>query len=60
MGYNKLSSNYSKTTYTLINNNLSKSYYFKVKSNDYEIKHTTCTKYFGVYRPTSFLNRPHT
>jgi len=29
----------------LINNNFSQSCNFKVKINDYEIKHTTCIKY---------------
>jgi len=32
-----------------INNNSSQSCNFKVKINDSEIKHTTCTKYLGVY-----------
>ena len=45
----KLSINYSKTTYMLINSNSSQSCNFKVKINDSEIKHTTCTKYLGVY-----------
>ena len=49
MRYNKLSINYSKTTYMLINSNLSQSRNFKVKIIDSEIKHTTCTKYLGVY-----------
>jgi len=33
----------------LINSNSSQSCNFKVKINDSEIKHTTCTKYLGVY-----------
>jgi len=33
----------------LTNNKLSQSCDFKVNINDYEIKHTTCTKYLGVY-----------
>jgi len=33
----------------LINNNLSQSYNFKVKTKYNEIKHTACTKYLGVY-----------
>jgi len=49
MRYNKLSINYSKTTYMLINSNASQSCNFEVKINDSEIKHTTCTKYLGVY-----------
>jgi len=49
MRYKKLSINYSKTTYMLINSNSSQSCNFKVKINDSEIKHTTCTKYLGVY-----------
>ena len=40
---------YSKITYMLINSNSSQSCNFKVKINDSEIKHTTCTKYLGVY-----------
>ena len=51
MRYNQLSTNYSKTTYMLINTNSCRSCNFKVKINDSEIKHTTstCTKYRGVY-----------
>jgi len=49
MRYYKLSINYSKTTYMLINSNSSQPCNFKVKINDSEIKHTTCTKYLGVY-----------
>ena len=49
MRYNKLSINYSKTTYMLISSNSSPSCNFKAKINDSEIKHTTCTMYFGVY-----------
>jgi len=49
MRYNKLSINYPKTTYMLINSNSSQSCNFKVKMNDSEIKHTTCTKHLGVY-----------
>ena len=49
MRYNKLSLNYSKTTYMLLNSNLSQSCNFNVKINDNKIKHTTCTKYLGVY-----------
>ena len=45
----KLSFNYSKTTYMLLNSNLSQSCNFNVKINDNKIKHTTCTEYFGVY-----------
>ena len=45
----KLSIYYSKTTYMLINSNSSQSCNFEVKINDSEIKHTTCTKYLGVY-----------
>ena len=33
----------------LINSNASQSCSFEVKINDSEIKHTTCTKYLGVY-----------
>jgi len=33
----------------LIKSNSSQSCNFKVKINDSEIKHTTCTKYLGVY-----------
>jgi len=33
----------------LISSNISQSCNFKVKINYYEIKHTTCTKYLGVY-----------
>ena len=50
MRYNKLSINYSKTTYMLINSNSSQSCNFKVKINDSEIKHTTCTKYYNQWR----------
>jgi len=39
MRYNKLSLNYSKTTYMLINSNLSQSCNFNVQINDNEIKH---------------------
>jgi len=49
MRYSKLSLNYSKTTYVLLNSNLSQSCNFNVKINDNKIKHTTCTKYLGVY-----------
>ena len=49
MRYNKLSINYSKTTYMLINSNSNQSCNFKEKINDSEVKHTTCTKYLGVY-----------
>jgi len=49
MRYNKLSLNYSKTTYMLLNSNLSQSCNISVKINDNKIKHTTCTKYLGVY-----------
>ena len=45
---NKLSKNYSKATYMLINSNSSQSCNFKVKIIDSEIKHTTCAKYLGV------------
>ena len=49
MRYNKLSINYSKTTYMLINSNSSQSCNFKENINDSEIKHTTCTsEYLGV------------
>ena len=41
--------NYSKTTYMLLNSNLSQSCNFNVKINDNKIKHTTCTKYLGVH-----------
>ena len=49
MRYNKLSINYSKNTYMLINSNSSQSWNFKIKIYDSEIKHITCTKYLGVY-----------
>jgi len=49
MRYNKLSVNYSKTIYMLINSNSSQSCNFEVEINDSEIKHTTCIKYLGVY-----------
>ena len=49
MRYNKLSLNYSKTKYMLLNSNLSQSCNISVKINDNKIKHTTCTKYLGVY-----------
>jgi len=45
MRYNKLPSDYSKTTYMLLNSHLSQSCNFNVKINDNKIKHTTCTKY---------------
>jgi len=48
MRSNKLSVNFSKTTYMLINNNLSQSCNFKAKGIDDETKHTTCTKHLGV------------
>ena len=35
--------------YMLLNSNLSQSCNFNVKINDNKIKHTTCTKYLGVY-----------
>jgi len=61
MRYNKLSRNYSKTTYMLISNNLSQSCNFKVKINDSEKKHTTCTKYLGMYidQHLSWTDRMH-
>ena len=43
MRYNKLSLNYSKTTYMLLNSNLSQSCNFNVKINYNKIQHTTCT-----------------
>ena len=49
MRYNKLSTNYSKTAYMLINSNSSQSCNFKVKINNSEIKHSTCTKYLAVH-----------
>ena len=60
MRYNKLSINYSKTTYMLINSNSSQSCNFEVKINDSETKQKTCTKYLGVYIDQSFLDRTHT
>jgi len=44
MRYYKLSLNYSKITYMLINNNLSQLWNFKEKVNGYEIKRTAYTK----------------
>jgi len=60
MRYKKLSSNYSKTTYMLLNRNLSQSCNFNVKINDNKMKHNLHQVSWGVYRPTSFLDRPHT
>ena len=60
MRYNKLSINYSKNTYMLINSNSSQSCNFKVKINDSEIKHNLHQVSWGLYRPISFLDRTHT
>ena len=60
MRYNKLYLNCSKTTYMLLNSNLSQSCNFNVKINDNKIEHNLHQVSWGVYRPTSFLDRPHT
>ena len=59
MRYNKLHINYSKTTYMLLNSKLSQSCNFNAKINDNKIKHTTCTKYLGMYIDQHFSWTDH-
>jgi len=47
--FNKLSLNYSKTSYMIVSRKNNQLTDYNVKINDKTITRTTCVKYFGVF-----------